>query len=89
MCGVEVSLFVSRKTKIEGFRKSNSAVASFTFSKPADAYAANSDNGSIQNTGIIGTAIYQVKSLDSNSTEDDDKSSKYAPPPKAFPADKN
>lgn len=75
--------------KIEGFRKSNSAVASFTFSKPADAYAANSDNGSIQNTGIIGTAIYQVKSLDSNSTEDDDKSSKYAPPPKAFPADKN
>lgn len=73
---------------IEGFRKSDSAVASFTFSKPEDAYAANSDNGSIQNTGIIGTAIYQVESLKSDATKEE-KSSKYAPQPKAFPADKN
>lgn len=74
---------------IEGFRKSDSAVASFTFSKPEDAYAANSDNGSIQNTGIIGTAIYQVESLNSTDVAEQEKSSKYAPPPKAFPADKN
>ncbi|MCH7315522.1 hypothetical protein [Acinetobacter sp. ANC 3882] len=74
---------------IEGFRKSDSAVASFTFSKPEDAYAANSDNGSIQNTGIIGTAIYQVESLNSTDAAEQEKSSKYAPPPKAFPADKN
>jgi hypothetical protein len=39
--------------KIEGFRKSDSAVASFTFSKPEDAYAANSNNGLIQNTEPI------------------------------------
>ena len=45
---------------IEGFRKSNSAVASFIFSKPSDAYAANTPNGSINNTGIIGTAIYEL-----------------------------
>lgn len=75
--------------KIEGFRKSDSAVASFTFSKPEDAYTANSDNGSVQNIGIIGTAIYQVQSPDSNNADEEDKSSKYAPPPKAFPADKS
>ena len=73
--------------KIEGFRKSDSAVASFTFSKPEDAYAANSNNGSIQNTGIIGTVIYQLETPDSK--DDINDSSKYAPPPKAFPADNN
>ena len=73
--------------KIEGFRKSDSAVASFTFSKPEDAYAANSNNGLIQNTGIIGTVIYQLETPDSKDEIND--SSKYAPPPKAFPADNN
>ena len=48
--------------KIEGFRKSESAVASFTFSKPKDAYAANSENGSIQNAGVIGTVLYELGS---------------------------
>lgn len=74
---------------IEGFRKSNSAVASFTFSQPEQAYAANSDNGSIQNTGVIGTAIYQVEPLKSDHTDNEEQSSKYAPPPKAFPADRS
>jgi hypothetical protein len=73
--------------KIEGFRKSDSAVASFTFSKPEDAYAANSNNGLIQNTGIIGTVIYQLETPDSKDEIND--SSKYAPAPKAFPADNN
>ena len=45
---------------IEGFRKSNSAVASFIFSKPDDSYAANTPNGNVNNTGIIGTAIYEL-----------------------------
>ena len=45
---------------IEGFRKSNSAVASFIFSKPDDSYAANTPNGDVNNTGIIGTAIYEL-----------------------------
>lgn len=39
--------------QIEGFRKSDSAVASFTLSIFEDAYTTNSDNGSIQNTGIL------------------------------------
>ena len=70
--------------KIEGFRKSDSAVASFTFSKPKESYAANSDNGSIQNAGVIGTAIYELES-----PEDEVKPvNKYAPPPKAFPGDR-
>ena len=42
--------------QIEGFRKSDSAVASFTFSQPEDAYAANSDHGSIQT--IMGIQNY-------------------------------
>lgn len=70
--------------KIEGFRKSESAVASFTFSKPKDAYAANSDNGSIQNAGVIGTVLYELEA-----PEDEAKPvNKYAPPPNAFPADR-
>ena len=70
---------------IEGFRKSDSAVASFTFSRPDDAYAANSDHGSKDNTGIIGTAIYVLKAPEAEKNSE----SKYAPPPKpkAFPAD--
>ena len=69
---------------IEGFRKSNSAVASFTFSKPEDSYAANSDHGSIHNAGVIGTVIYALKA-----PEGDAKPiNKYAPPPNAFPADR-
>ncbi len=68
---------------IEGFRKSNSAVASFTFSKPKDSYAAHSTSGSINNTGVIGTVIYEL-----NAPRDQVKpTSQYAPPPNAFPAD--
>ena len=68
---------------IEGFRKSDSAVASFIFSKPGNAYAANTDSGSIENTGIIGTVIYELY---------DPTKPKYKPQPKlkqpqAFPAD--
>jgi len=70
---------------IEGFRKSDSAVASFTFSRPEDAYAANSDHGSIQNTGVIGTVIYPLQSMAATDKAAD--ASKYAPPPKALPAD--
>ena len=70
---------------VEGFRKSDSAVASFTFSRPEDAYAANSDHGSIQNTGVIGTVIYPLQSMATTDKAAD--ASKYAPPPKAFPAD--
>ncbi|MEK7739943.1 MAG: hypothetical protein AAB326_07930 [Pseudomonadota bacterium] len=70
--------------KIEGFRKSESTVASFTFSKPKDAYAANSENGSIQNAGVIGTVLYELEA-----PEDEAKPvNKYAPPPNAFPADR-
>lgn len=70
---------------IEGFRKSNSAVASFTFSKPQDAYAANNSSGSIQNTGVIGTVVYELKApkyYPMKKTNDG-----YAPAPNAFPAD--
>ena len=69
--------------KIEGFRKSDNAVASFTFSKPEESYAANSDNGSIQNAGVIGSVIYELEA-----PEEAKPVNKYAPPPKAFPADR-
>ncbi|MGP4118930.1 hypothetical protein ACT3N8_03800 [Psychrobacter aquimaris] len=62
---------------IEGFRKSQSSVASFIFSKPDAAYAANTNAGSISNTGVIGTVIYELY----NPTEP------RLSQPQAFPAD--
>ena len=53
-------LYSHDSLEIEGFRKSSSAVASFVFSSPRDSYAANSDNDSIRNTGVIGTAIFEL-----------------------------
>lgn len=70
---------------IEGFRKSDSAVASFTFSQPEEAYAANSSSGSIYNTGIIGTVIYE---LEAPRKTERSGSARYAPPPNAFPEDR-
>lgn len=69
---------------IEGFRKSNAAVASFTFSQPKDAYAANTASGSIQNTGVIGTVVYELKVPEVKQRSN----SQYAPAPNAFPADR-
>lgn len=69
---------------IEGFRKSDDAVASFTFSKPEDAYAAHNSAGSIKNTGIIGTVVYELK-VPKNKPKT--RNSGYAPEPTAFPAD--
>ena len=63
--------------EIEGFRKSDSAVASFIFSSPGDSYAAHSDNGSVRNTGVIGTAVFEL--YDPTRRSDDS--------PEAFPAD--
>ena len=62
---------------IEGFRKSENAVASFIFSKPDDSYAANSEAGSIQNTGVIGTVFYELY----------DPNHRRSNQPEAFPAD--
>ena len=45
---------------IQGFRKSQNAVASFIFSAPQTTYAANTPNGSIDNTGVIGTVVYEL-----------------------------
>lgn len=69
---------------IEGFRKSHVSVASFTFSSPQQSYAANSKQGSIKNTGIIGTVIYELKAPKGYSPQQDKG---YAAAPNAFPAD--
>ena len=68
---------------IAGFRKSQAAVASFTFSQAQDAYAANTTSGSVKNTGIIGTVIYELKAP----VQPEKPKTKYAPTPNAFPAD--
>lgn len=73
-----------RSISIEGFRKSNTSVASFTFSSPAQSYAANSTQGSIKNTGIIGTVIYELKAPKSYLPQQDKG---YAAAPNAYPAD--
>lgn len=93
LTGQEASKYASgyvlgphRTLKIEGFRKSDSAVASFTFGKPDESYAANSSQGSIDNTGIIGTVVYEVESLEVKADAAGDD--QYAPAPNAFPGDK-
>ena len=53
-------LHPNQRLVIEGFRKNNNAVAAFIFSKPSDSYAANTPNGDVNNTGIIGTAVYEL-----------------------------
>lgn len=70
---------------IEGFRKSDSAVASFTFSQPDDSYAANTPSGSIDNTGILGTVVYELYNPKEAVADSADE---YAPAPNAFPGDK-
>ncbi len=70
-------LYPNDELVIEGFRKSESAVASFIFSKPESAYAANTSTGSIDNTGIIGTVVYELY----------DPAESKPQQPKAFPAD--
>ncbi|AHG21311.1 hypothetical protein Z042_18165 [Chania multitudinisentens RB-25] len=45
---------------IEGFRKSDSAVAAFRFAKPEASYAAHSTSGDIDNTGVIGIALFEM-----------------------------
>ena len=62
---------------IEGFRKSEDAVASFIFAKPDDSYAANTEAGSIHNTGVIGTVFYELYDPNKPSSKQ----------PQAFPAD--
>lgn len=62
---------------INGFRKNEAAVALFIFGKAQQSYAANSPSGSIQNSGVIGTVLYEL----------DDPSRRPVSAPNAFPAD--
>lgn len=69
---------------IRGFRKSQDAVASFIFSTPNDAYAVNTPSGSIDNTGVIGTVMYEL--YDPNKPRPYSRSTQ-ARTPNAYPAD--
>lgn len=63
---------------IEGFRKSRDAVASFVFGTPQSAYANQTEQGSIRNVGVIGTAVFELHAPKSQASDE----------PEAFPADK-
>jgi len=77
---------------ISGFRKNSNEIAAFRLSATADAYAANSAAGNINNTGVIGVAIFELN--DANQTRKaiyhsqanpfpgDSSSNQYAPPPR-------
>ncbi|MFC6051287.1 hypothetical protein A6M14_07970 [Acinetobacter sp. Ac_877] len=71
---------------IDGFRKSDESVASFTFGKTENSYAANSEQGSESNTGIIGVSIFELSLA--NDYKNNVSKSEYAQAPNAFPADK-
>lgn len=69
--------------QIEGFRKSDSAVAAFRFSKPGESYAAKSLAGDVKNTGIIGVAIFEIapEKLPDCKPQAFPQDSRYAPEP--------
>ncbi len=75
--GAGYVLSPNQRLVIEGFRKDQNSVASFIFSKPENAYAANTSAGSIGNTGVIGSVIYELY----------DPSLTKPLQPRAFPAD--
>ena len=66
---------------IEGFRKDDNTVAAFTFGAPQDAYAAHSAHGSVQNTGIIGTVVYELQGDTPRTPNAFPADGRYAPPP--------
>lgn len=51
-------IYPKQSLTIDGFRKSSSDVAAFRFSKSQDSYAAHSVAGDVNNTGVIGVAVY-------------------------------
>lgn len=79
-------LYPNQTLIIDGFRKDSDTVASFTFSKPEASYANHNDQGDINNTGVIGTAFFELQKPQQDR--------QFAPPPndkpnkpQAFPAD--
>ena len=69
---------------IEGFRKNRNEVAAFRFSDAQDAYAANTPAGSIRNTGVIGTAVFEL-----NAPQPINPRRPNPNQPQAFPGDNN
>ena len=76
-------LYPNSTLTIEGFRKSSREVAAFRFSAAQDAYAANTAAGSIKNTGIIGTAVFELYDPNKRTVTPKPRTDE----PKAFPAD--
>ncbi len=68
---------------IEGFRKSEAAVAAFRFARPDESYAANSVAGDVQNTGVIGVALFEMEPerLPDCQPQAFPQDSRYAPAP--------
>lgn len=62
---------------IDGFRRSEDAVAAFRFSSPGDAYAARTPQGDPRNTGVIGIAVFTL----------DEPPAPVSDRPQPFPAD--
>ncbi len=69
---------------IEGFRKSLSEVATFRFSAPSRAYAANSVAGDVRNIGVLGAALFE---LEVPNTPRRPRGSDASRSPHAYPAD--
>jgi hypothetical protein len=50
-----------KTVRIEGFRKSQREVATFRFSAKNSAYANNTSAGDARNVGVIGSALFEVR----------------------------
>lgn len=72
--------------RIEGFRKSQSEVATFRFASKERAYAANTPAGDARNLGVIGAALFEVR-LQGPDAVQPAPEPRGAVEPAAFPAD--
>ena len=76
-------LYPRTTLRIEGFRKSQEAVAAFRFAQPDAAYAANSLQGDVANVGVIGAAVFTIaeEKLPDCQPQAWPDNGGYAPPP--------
>ncbi|MDR2239599.1 MAG: hypothetical protein LBE33_04085 [Zoogloeaceae bacterium] len=76
-------LYPGQTLRIDGFRKSQREVAAFRFSSKDRAYASNTPAGDARNIGVIGSAVFEVR------VNDPDTSTRRSHTPGAQPGTPN
>jgi len=80
-------LYPRKQLRIEGFRKSDSEIATFRFSATNRAYTANTPITNQPNIGVIGAALFRLEMTTTQSAISQRGSETPSQPPNPFPAD--